>query len=101
MKIKRLKKIIIGSTVFKIEWKKSLEVGNFDYDKEIIKIGCKYSEQETFNSLIHILKEILNIQQNTRFAKTYKTDDYIFVYDHYQHTDLCNLLSDLIYQFLE
>jgi hypothetical protein len=47
------------------------------------------------------LKEIINVEQFTRFRRNDVGDDYWFVYDHRQHAEMCARLSGLLSQFLD
>ena len=102
MKIKRLKKVLIGSAIWKIEWVKNSDNGSFDYVTEIIKIPAKgNTEVRIFEILMHELKEIIQCEQFTRLYGKSTEQQYVFVYNHDQHTDLCARLSGLLSKFIK
>jgi len=104
MKLKFPKKIQIDDVIWNIKYDKKEAGGSFNYDKHLLKIGTKlYKEQpiRTFVVIIHELKEIIQVQQTTRFLRDDCDSDYIFVYDHRQHTDFCYRLAGLLNNFIK
>ena len=103
MRIKKIKKIKIGDTVFKVIWNNNTNGGNFNLHDCVIEIGCKhYKEQPiiTLNIIIHELKEIIQTFQCTRYSQPDNDRAYEFHYTHKEHTDLCYRLSGLLAQFI-
>ena len=106
MRIKRLKSILIGDTVFNIKWDKSQGGGSFAYpspsEKGEIVIGTmfyKTNRERILAILIHELKEIIQVEQNTRVNGE---NSYLeFHYGHKEHTDLCCRLGGLLSKFIE
>ena len=100
MKIKKLKKILIGDTIFKIKWDPNTSGGSFNYSKKLITIGTKPGNIHALAVLIHEFKEIIQVEQTTRLDRHDCDSEYIFVYNHAQHTDLCSRLAGLLSQFI-
>jgi hypothetical protein len=108
MKIKKLKKIIIGDTPFNIKWDKKRSGGSFDYpykkEKGGIEIGTseeKVNPVRVLSILIHELKEIIQVEQCVRYDRGDENKNYEFNYTHKEHTDLCSRLAGLLSQFLQ
>ena len=108
MKIKHLKEIIIGDAKFQMKWDKKSDDGEFSYpwkkEKAFIRIGCrdeKHSIEHVLNVLIHELKEIIQIEQATRFKRIDESCNYEFHYSHKEHTELCSRLAGLLSQFIK
>jgi len=108
MKYKYPKKVTIGDTLFRIEYDyKCCEGASFSYPsdgkKAFIKFGMKNhnaNPEQFFNMVIHEIKEILNVEQSTRFWRR-GTDGYEFHYTHAEHSDLCCRLSSIIRKFIK
>jgi hypothetical protein len=103
MKLKFPKKITIGDVVWKIKYDKSQKGGSFNYKEHaiVIGIGCyKTQPTRTLNVIIHELKEIIHIEQDTRYDKGHSTEDWFFAYNHQEHTDLCRRLAGCLNEFL-
>ena len=100
MQIKRLKKIIVGDHDFDIIWEKDHSGGSFNYEKREIKIGTKNWEIRTLGVLIHELKEIIQVEQCTRYERWDENKDFEFHYTHKEHTQLCSMLAGLLSQFI-
>ncbi len=101
MKIKRIKKLKVLSFSFDVEWNKLNGGGMFDYEDRIIGIGVKGNDDgEIFRIIVHELTEICAIEMMVRFRRPDVQDDYIFVYDHRQHTTLTTMLASLLEQFI-
>ena len=107
MKYKYPNSILIGDTNFKIIYDYDYEDASYQYstDKEqgYIKFGMKnhkYHSEQFLSFLIHELKEIIQIEQSTRFFKR-GNDNYEFHYSHSEHSDLCCRLAGLLIQFIK
>ena len=109
MKYKYPKKILIGSTEFKITYDyKSDHGAEFSYQRNgkgaFIKFGMKEHKTNPllfFMMLIHELKELIQIEQYVRYNKPSEYSTYIFMYDHGQHDDLCCRLAGLLSKFIK
>ena len=99
MKIRRIKKIRISDIEYKVEWKKGTYNAGFDMKKKLIEIGTEGDEVQMLAIIIHELKEILHIEQSSRYV-TRHDDSYIFVYDHGKHEEICNRLAGLLNEFI-
>ena len=107
MKIKKLKKITIGDCTFDIKWDKKYNGGEFQYawkgKPAYIRIGIqeeKKNPERTLSVLIHELKEIIQVEQGTRYDKQDENKAYEFHYSHKEHTTLCSLLAGYLSKFL-
>jgi len=102
-----IKKITIGSTDFDIIWDKKTSSGSFSYPdkkKAFIKIGVedhKINPLRTFEIIIHELKEIIQLEQSTRYGRADEARNYEFHYTHKEHTDLCSRLAELLNKFIK
>jgi hypothetical protein len=104
MKFKFPKKIVVGDVVWKIKYNKTNAGGSFEYDNHTLTIGTKYSQKNptrTLNSIIHELKEIIQVENDTRLERGNNISDYVFVYDHRDHTDICRRLAGLLDEFIK
>ena len=106
-KFKFIKSITIGSTVFDVIWDKKQGGGELSYpygnERGYIKIGTYYlktSPTEVLDSIIHELKECIQIEQSTRLKPNHDATSFIFHYTHREHDDLCARLAGLLTQFL-
>ena len=101
MKLKYIDKIRIGSTDFKITWDKNRDGGEFSYRSKKLIIGLKSrTTVEVLDTIIHELKEMIHIEQWTRFDDGSATGQYMFVYNHDRHDELCARLAGLLEQFI-
>jgi len=110
LKLKFPKSVLIGNVEFKIKLDKKSSGGSFEYwDDENkmtggeITIGTfllKVSPLSVLGVIIHELKEIIQVEQGTRFNVPYD-NSYEFHYNHRQHTDLCSRLAGLLSQFIK
>jgi len=100
MKIKRIKKLRINNTVFKIIWNKKFSGGNFYFKNNTITIGTK-KENIILECILHELFEICCLEMGVRYDRTDCETDYLFNFNHQQHTTLICMLSGLIEQFIE
>lgn len=101
MKIKRLRKITINSSDFKIIWSKEHDGGSFHWGKREIEIGVRGGHDESiFMVLCHELQEMVAEDLSIRMQRPDCREDYIFVYDHRQYETLMNVFSSLIRKFI-
>lgn len=100
MKIKKIKSLKVNCWHFKVIWDKSHNGASFCYgDMEII-IGVKSGNDEEIHMLLcHELMEIAAIEEGVRFRRS-DCDDYIFMYDHRQHTTMMCVFAGLLSQFI-
>lgn len=103
MKIKRIKKLKVNISEFKVIWDETYYGASFDYAKPAtIRIGTKLrTELELLGIITHELWEIVACEMTVRFRRTDCGEDYIFVYDHRQHTTMCEMFVGLLNQFIE
>jgi hypothetical protein len=104
MKLKFPKKITIGDRIFKVKTDKKEGGGNFSYANHEIIIGTKHLKkqpQSVLNVIIHELMEIICIEEDTRLDKGNNYSDYVFVYDHQQHTDIVRRLAGILNEFIK
>jgi hypothetical protein len=110
MKINHIKKILIGDTMWEVRWDKKKTGGEFSYvwpEKKIkpfIRISVKEEKLNpiaTLNIIIHELKEIIHVEQATRFKRSDEGDAYEFHYTHREHTELCSRLAGLLNEFIK
>jgi len=102
------KKIIIGDIEFEMRYDNKRNGGEFSYpykkDKGFIIIGTsdlKINPPRFLAILIHELKEIIQVEQSTRFDRCDEAKNYEFHYTHKEHTDLCARLAGLLTQFIK
>lgn len=101
MKIKRIKNIKVLAVNFNVLWDKTSGGASFSYDKLTIKIGTKnLGDGEIFDHICHEIMEIVSLEMHVRFYRTDCRDDYMFVYDHRQHSTMMCMFSSLISQFI-
>ena len=108
MEYKFLKKITIGDITFKIIYDYKSDAGaSFCYPDDnksaFIKFGMKnykVNPASFLMMLIHEVKEILHIEQSTRFWRR-GLDSYEFHYTHAEHSDLCSRLAGILLQFMK
>lgn len=104
MKLKLPKKITIGDVVWKVKYNKKEAGGSFGYEDHTINIGTKHLKNQpsrVLSVIIHELMEIICIENDTRYDKRHAEMDFIFVYDHQQHTDIVSRLSGLLNEFIK
>ena len=109
MELKFPKSIKIGASKFKITYDKGMWGGNVNYydEKEktaLIVIGTKHLKEHPLRiltTIIHELKEIIQIEQGTRYNETNNEGEYLFSYNHKQHTDFCERLTGLLEEFIK
>lgn len=101
MKIKRPKSIMIGSRKYKIKYVTGNNGGSFDYITGKMEIGVsKHDTLRTLEVIIHELKEMIQMEQWCRYSGS-ASNNFIFVYDHDKHTDLCARLAGLLDKFIK
>ena len=100
MKIKRIKKLRVNSTIFEIGWDKKQNGGSFSYHERTITIGTEGGENRVFMILNHELMEIVKIEMNVRFTRPDNPSNYIFVYDHCQFDTIMEMFTGLQVQFI-
>lgn len=100
MKIKRIKKIKVNSVTFDVIWDSEIYGGSFSYGTYEIRIGTK-DGQEIFETICHELMEIVACEMRVRLIRTDCDTDYIFVYDHRQHTTMMAMFAGLLSQFIK
>jgi len=104
MKLKFPKKIMIGDREWTVKLDNTTSGGGFEYATHILTIGTrqlKKQPQSTLSVIIHELKEIIQVENDTRFDRGNNVSDYMFVYGHNEHTDICRRLSGLLTQFIK
>ena len=101
MKIKRIKKLKVLSFSFDIKWDKTHQGGSFCYGERIINIGVEGGDDSEILMIItHELMEMCAVEMGVRFKRPDVDDDFIFVYDHRQHTTMMVMFSSLLEQFI-
>ena len=63
--------------------------------------GENKSFDDNINKILHELKEIIQIEQATRFKRIDESCNYEFHYSHKEHTELCSRLAGLLSQFIK
>lgn len=102
MKIKRIKRLKVNSYTFDVKWDSSTHEGGLDFNTLQIMIGTDYNTEEgIFNVICHELWEIAAIEMNVRLDRPDCIGDYIFVYDHRQHSTMSNMFAGLVSQFID
>ena len=102
MKIKKIKHIKVNGLKFKVIWNKNSHGSSLSYGTHEISIGCKSkNKHEIFQGIVHELMEICAIETHVRLGRPDCSTDYVFVYDHRQHSTICDMFSGLISQFIK
>lgn len=106
MQFKYPKKIKIGSTLFLIRYNKDHNGASLSYpdgeNKAFIEFGMRGHKNNPLRYLelvIHELKEIIQIEQSTRYQRG--GSGYTFIYTHDEHEDLCGRLAGLLSKFIK
>jgi hypothetical protein len=106
VKFKYPKKITIGGRKFKLIYDKNDDAGahfSFNGDEEHPFPHIFFGMKNTHNFLeivIHELKEIIQIEQDTRLTKG-NDGMRVFHYIHAEHTDLCSRLAGHLKKFIK
>lgn len=102
MKLKKIRKLKVGPRAFSVKWDASHSGGSFDYADLTLNIGTyKNSSAEIFEIILHELTEMVCCEMSVRLQRPDCTGDYIFVYDHRQHTAITSQVSGLLLEFIE
>ena len=113
MKLKFPKSIIVGENSFKIEYDPKRVGGEFYYwDEEGKKVKegskiiigtklLKVASLDVLGTIIHELKELINVEQGVRYQTPNSKDTYEFHYNHTQHSDMCSRLTGLLDLFIQ
>ena len=110
MRLNHIKKITIGDTIWEVRWDKKKSGGEFSYcwpEKKIkpfIRISIideKLNPTSVLNIIIHELKEIIHVEQSTRFRRGDEDKSYEFHYTHKEHTEMCSMLAGLLNEFIK
>ena len=102
MRIKRIKKLRVNSDNFTIKWDKTHSCGSFSYRDHTIEIGVRdVTDEHIFMVLSHELQEIVAVEMGLRFPRPDCEGDYMFFYDHRQHTSMMYMFAGLLSQFVE
>lgn len=103
MQIKKLKKIEILGTPFKIIWDQDNNDAGFNYYEQSIRIGCDLMEKDpnyVFSLIMHEISELLHVILSTRYRDGNIEDNYKFFMDHKEFSNHNLLLSSYISKFL-
>lgn len=102
MKLKKLKVLHVNVYTFNVTWDMTkLGGASLSYAKQELRIGVKGCDaSEIFMLISHELWEICALEMHVRFDRTDCQGDYVFVYDHRQHTTMVNMHAGLLLQFI-
>ncbi len=100
MKIKRIKKLNVNAVVFDVIWDRENYGGSFSYGTHELTI-CTKDKSEIFETICHELMEIVSCEMRVRLSRPDCDSDYVFVYDHRQHTTMIAMFSGLLKQFID
>jgi hypothetical protein len=107
MKFRYPKKITIGSQQFKLIYDKDNDSdahvsyhGDNEHPYPHIFFGMKKGDMSFLEMVIHELKEVIQIEQDTRLVKR-NDNSGIFYYTHTEHTDLCARLAGHLEKFIK
>ncbi len=104
------KKITIGDIEYDITYDKENDDAEFSYPfkkkRGFIRFGTeciKTNPTRFINLLIHEFKEIIQVEQSTRYSRRdeHSANSFEFHYSHKEHTDLCARLAGLLTQFIK
>ncbi len=108
MKFKFPKKITIGDGEFYVKYDPKRSDAEFQYPynkkKGFLIIGTeniKLNPVRVLAMIIHELKEIIQVEQCTRFESRDAANSYQFHYTHKEHSDLCSRLACLLDNFIK
>lgn len=99
-KIKRIKTIQLCGQTFNVEWNKETSGACFSFQNEKLIIGTKISSR-IWGNIVHEVTEIVMAGMYLRHHRGDVDDDYIFVYDHRQHTAACEMIADALEKFIK
>lgn len=101
MKIKRIKTFKVNCYEFDVVWEKDNCAARFSYEDRKLYIGVQnVPEEELLHLLTHELLEICAIEMHVRYGRPDCFGDYLFSYDHRQHSTLAAMLAGCLTQFL-
>ena len=101
MKIKRIRRLKVNTTIFNVQWNDEHNGGHFNYGERDLEIGTSDDEESIFMILCHELMEVVAIEMHVRLNRTDCASDYVFVYDHRQHTTMMEMFAGLLSQFIK
>ena len=102
MRIKRIKKLRVNVTTFDIKWDKTLSGASFSYGRCELVIGTyKATEVQVLEAVCHELMKMVAEEMRVRLYRPDCDSDYIFVYDHRQHTTMMEMFAGLLSQFID
>lgn len=102
MNLKRIKKLQVNATTFTVKWDKSTNGGWISYTDREIGIGTDgFTEVQILETVLHELWELAALENFVRFNRPDCDSDYLFVYDHRQHTAMTAMVTGWLAQFLE
>lgn len=106
MKIKKIKKVIIGSRTFKVIWNKNHNGGSLEYGHKVkepyIEIGTsEFNDIHILDTIMHELMELITLLMHVRFDRKDVNSDYMFVYDHRQHDTMMSMMAGAVSQFIQ
>jgi len=102
MRIRYIKSITVGSTKYKIKYNPKSDGASFNWHKKTMSIGTQNgSKVRILENIIHELKEAIQMEQSVRYDHSSVNGNFLFVYFHDHHTDLCSRLAGLLNQFIK
>ena len=102
MRIKRIKKIRVCSNVFSVVWDKKDGGGSYNYQKQEIRIGVKSGDtNRIFEILCHELFEVCAVECYVRYSRMDVEGDFVFCFDHKQHSTIQGMFAGLLSQFID
>jgi hypothetical protein len=100
MKIKFPKTINIGTKVFKVTHDSKLG-GEFEWNSGTLRICDKKSPEETLNIITHEIFEIWTVALYLRYERPDTYSSYEFHFDHQHFTNLCEMASKTLSEFIK
>lgn len=100
MNIKFPKTIKIGATTFKVIHNEKLG-GEFNWEDRTLRICDKKSPMETLNIITHEIFEMWTVALFLRYEKPDTYDSYEFHFDHQHFTNLCEMASQTLSEFIK
>jgi hypothetical protein len=87
--------------LFDVEWDKSHNGAWFSYHDKKINIGTEI-DCDTFilENIMHEVFEIVSHEMRVRLRRPDCDSDYIFVFDHRQHTTIQSMMAGIISKFI-